>query len=346
MILVFAGAGASKALNPQHYPTTVEFFEGLPEAVTEAPLFQRVRQFLGGENTEVPLDIEQVLWAIGEWQEFHRLNSDVRAFPAWLIAKNRIRMVLGEGDRFDGRSAVAKYKEVNAAALDVQSSINQLVYSLYRRLPTEAEIDEAWAPLLGKALEIDPRLDVFTTNYDLVLESVVEHRGFPIETGRTQTVTPRLSVKLWDEARVDASIRKTGLLTKLHGSLDWIRGDEEDEIFVGTPQFTGEHQRHAIIYPGFKGMPNRTPFTYFHDYLRSAAEHAAAAIFVGFAFRDDVIREIVRDRFGSGIPIVVIGLGGQPPQIPFRKGQYKYLGDGFSRKAVDLALNWVEKALS
>ena len=345
MILVFAGAGASKAVSPDQYPTTVEFFERLPEGVTSLPLFGAITEFLGAHHPEEPLDIEQVLWAIGEWKELHSLVSDTGEFPGWLLTQRRIRKALGKEERFNPRQAIQKIAAVNKGSVDLESRINQRVYSLYRRLPEDEELAETWAPFLTHALDIDSRVDVFTTNYDLILEAVIESKGFPIETGRAQGVTSNLRMDLWDEARVDPRVRKTGLLTKLHGSLDWIRGEGETEIFVGTPQFTGEHQRHAIIYPGFKGRPQTTPFTFFHDYFRGAIEHAEAAVFIGFAFRDDAIRDIVADRLPSGIPVVVIGYGEPPPRMPFRKGQHKYLADGFSTKTAEAGLKWIEKAV-
>jgi hypothetical protein len=193
-------------------------------------------------------------------------------------------------------------------------------------------------------LDIDPRVDVFTTNYDLIVEEAIEQTGLAIETGRTRSVTPRLSVDLWDTTENIASPRKTGIFTKLHGSIDWIWG-EDGEIFVGTPRFTGSHKQHAIIYPGLKGPPRAAPFTAFHDYLKLSSEAATAAIFIGFAFRDEYINEIVRDRLRPGMPIVVIGLGEQPQDIPFRKGQYNYIADGFTQHTAHQALEWIEKAL-
>ena len=45
MILVFAGAGASKAVGPENYPTTLEFFERLPEQIRKDPLFLHILSY-------------------------------------------------------------------------------------------------------------------------------------------------------------------------------------------------------------------------------------------------------------------------------------------------------------
>ena len=345
MIFIFAGAGASKALHSEHYPTTVEFFESLPESVVNDPLFERVKAFLEpGEEPRV-LDIEQVLWTLHEWREFAGAVLQRGTFPTWLMVKKRLLGLASAAEKYDPRPTLALLKDLYEQGEELTSKINERVYTLYRRAPQVDELERTWLPLLSKALELTSRVDVFTTNYDLVLEEAIQRGGLAIETGRSQEVTPRLTVGLWDAPRSELADRRTGLLTKLHGSIDWIRG-EETEIYVGTPQFTGQHHQRAIIYPGFKGVSSQWPFTHFHEYLRTAADQATAAIFVGFAFRDEHISGIVRERLRPGTPILLVGLGDRPPAVPFRSGQYKYVGRGFTTEAVQEMEKWLETSLA
>src|SRR5947208_1057565 len=46
MILVLAGAGASKAVDPKQYPSTVEFFESLPQDVQQEKVFKLAVEYL------------------------------------------------------------------------------------------------------------------------------------------------------------------------------------------------------------------------------------------------------------------------------------------------------------
>jgi len=46
MILVFAGAGASSAVDHDKYPTTVEFFKRLPSEIKNDKLFSEIEKFL------------------------------------------------------------------------------------------------------------------------------------------------------------------------------------------------------------------------------------------------------------------------------------------------------------
>ena len=71
MILVFAGAGASYAINGDKYPTTVEFYKrldkntkGLIDTVLSGILLEYIKN---DENLyNKPMDIEKVLFFINE----------------------------------------------------------------------------------------------------------------------------------------------------------------------------------------------------------------------------------------------------------------------------------------
>ena len=68
--IIFAGAGASKAVNPKQFPTTVEFFEKLPEKIRGNPYFLFVLDYINAAEQLDQVDIEHVLWAL---QEFYKL---------------------------------------------------------------------------------------------------------------------------------------------------------------------------------------------------------------------------------------------------------------------------------
>ena len=52
MILVFAGAGASAAIDSKKYPTTEGFFNNLSESIKNDPLFVVVKEFLETSNAK------------------------------------------------------------------------------------------------------------------------------------------------------------------------------------------------------------------------------------------------------------------------------------------------------
>lgn len=69
-VVVLSGAGASKAVNPSKYPTTIEFFEGLPDEVRSDRYFNFVLNFLRESGAD-PIDIELVLWELQKLLEFY-----------------------------------------------------------------------------------------------------------------------------------------------------------------------------------------------------------------------------------------------------------------------------------
>ena len=69
-ITIFAGAGASKAVDPDQYPTTVEFFDRLPISVATNLLFESVVAFLMQDDKNRILDIEIILWELSELLSF------------------------------------------------------------------------------------------------------------------------------------------------------------------------------------------------------------------------------------------------------------------------------------
>ena len=68
MILVFVGAGGSAAVDPEQYPTTVGFFEKLPDEIKSDPLFIKVCEFLMDQQGKEIVDIENVLETLDEFQ--------------------------------------------------------------------------------------------------------------------------------------------------------------------------------------------------------------------------------------------------------------------------------------
>ena len=139
MIFVFAGAGASKAVNPDHYPTTVEFFDQLTAPVTETALFKRLLEYLKARNKGEVLDIERVLWGLGELQDFVKVAKSNRGFPGWLMDKNRLAALVSRP--FHGKELITHLEIVGRQADDLASEINKRVYTLYRRIPEGAELE-------------------------------------------------------------------------------------------------------------------------------------------------------------------------------------------------------------
>lgn len=93
-VVVFAGAGASKAVSADHYPTTVEFFSSLPQEVTSNELFKVVCAFLRKTlSDEAQIDIELLLWRLEELRAFCRAGADSSSVCGWCFEEIVFRML-------------------------------------------------------------------------------------------------------------------------------------------------------------------------------------------------------------------------------------------------------------
>ena len=83
MILVFAGAGASAAVDPQQYPTTEDFFLNLPGRIKENELFTRIVSIIKKEKEVI--DIEDILSYLDELQGCCNSITNPKTSLGWLI---------------------------------------------------------------------------------------------------------------------------------------------------------------------------------------------------------------------------------------------------------------------
>jgi hypothetical protein len=65
---IFAGAGVSKATNPNKYPTTVDFYDRLGLEVRNDELFKSVDSYLKMTkgNINATIDVEEILWTMDD----------------------------------------------------------------------------------------------------------------------------------------------------------------------------------------------------------------------------------------------------------------------------------------
>lgn len=288
-ILVFAGAGASKAVNSSKYPTTVEFFDSLPQEIRQDGYFKMILEFIRKDlGSEARIDVEVLLWRLGELLSTLEKFGNTDELLGWFLDGGRLIKPLGKDLDLAAFHQIAEKATPRVA--DLVSSINTRVYDLYVRQPEERELAANWLPLLKALKRNEAPVELFTTNYDLVLETALDRlSGRLVDTGWRGNVIRSLEMPLWTDPGENA--RDIGLLTKLHGSVNWTRGDREGQIFVSDPVFKG-HDRAAIVYPGFKGSPTSEPFKAFHQHFERVLQRTDIAVFIGFAFRDEHINDL------------------------------------------------------
>jgi hypothetical protein len=340
MILVFAGAGASKAVDKQQYPTTVEFFDRLPESISKDKTFMSLVQFIRSRYEEgTVIDIEQVLAVIEELREFIGQTTDQNRVAGWMLQANRLLGPIGQS--WDPVHLTQHLPRVVSNLEALVHEIKLQVYQWYSPEPNEQALASTWLPLMRPILKSGEQVEVFTTNYDVVLEvacHLLESDGLGrIETGSSGAVRRYLDLAQWAEPGVTKS-KRVGLLTKLHGSVDWSREPQGKIIYVGDPHYKGSDSRHVLLYPGFKGVPEEEPFSTFHEHLRKVLEKTQKIIFIGFAFRDQYISDILSRYTQPSTSICVIDMKGSMAHMPYPAARVKHLSGGFGKQTITPAL--------
>ena len=329
MILVFVGAGGSAAVDPELYPTTVEFFNRLPDDIMRDTLFVKICEFLKSKKNKEPIDIEEILWNLDELRDYFQASRDTKAIAGWIMAEHRINQLIENASNLshllNGMQDLVKTQIQN-----LKDKINAQVYNFYAPPPDSEKLLD-WIRLL-KGLAEDSTIEIFTTNYDLVLETAIKEAKIKVKTGRVfDDIQTKLDTALWESPR--KSLDFYGRLTKLHGSVDWqLRNGE----IIMSPVFTGDHQNHLVLYPGYKGVPRQEPFGKFHDYLQGAVREADAAVFIGFAFRDEYINTILSD-LPQEIPKFVVNKDATLPDLTFLK-ECTHHKEGITKESVEACI--------
>lgn len=164
----------------------------------------------------------------------------------------------------------------------------------------------------------DQRLKVFTTNYDLCFElAASEMGGVPLD-GFSFT-TPRhydpryFSYDIIKRPRsgddMGNYLEGVFLLYKLHGSVNWARGEESREIFEKKQPDPSEA---CLIYPA-SGKYQQS-FTQPHlesmaQYLTALREPNTCAVVVGFGFNDNHLAEplLAAAKSNPHLRLVIVG---------------------------------------
>lgn len=345
MILVLAGAGASCALDPEQYPTTEAFFQRLPDKVRRKnKLFAQVCAFLneGASATKI-IDIELVLASLQDLKDTAGAIGARDRLPGWLLRPEQIGKVVQKAQM---GGALQVIDDVSEQADALMSQINRQVYDLYHALPAAEQVERTWFPLLRGLLKRDERVEVFTTNYDRVIEHALDTGALPIDTGRTKGVSPTLDVSLWDLSQPPRQSLARGLLTKLHGSVDWFREPSGGPIYTGTPMFGGSHESHVIIYPGFKNGELPAPLDAFQQHLQTCVAEASALIIIGYAFRDPHINAALRQRTRQDATVVVINPQERFDETPIHAKVVRHIKQGFDETSVRDTLEQIRTAAS
>lgn len=242
---------------------------GLPGVVE---LQERVLERLEGEQRD----------RIGE-------ALDGRNLEQALSRLRRIVALLEDEQEVDGLTATA------AAALDA-AACRAIVGALALE---NADLDPmlvfaAWVARTDYRLP----LEIFTVNYDLLLETALEQLRVAYFDGFVGTLNARFHTELVENAPVDSEESVPAFFTrlwKLHGSVNWAWRDGRYIVRLGQAVSDGQA---AAIYPSDTKYEEsrRVPFVVLQDRFRRALLQPETLVLIaGYSFGDEHLNELIFD---------------------------------------------------
>ncbi len=194
-------------------------------------------------------------------------------------------------------------KVTGEAAKNLDKEICNQIYNIIEEAEGRADLTNprkffAWLNILNHEYS----KEVFTTNYDLIIEKSLEQSQIPYFDGFVGSYEPFF----WQES-IEQSTGKTDMtrnwirLWKIHGSLSWFwKEDKKDNsqkiIRVGKFDNAIATGKELVIYPSKEKYDSsrKQPFISYFDRLKSFLSCGELLfIFAGFSFSDQHINEII-----------------------------------------------------
>lgn len=270
----FMGAGTSCALGiPNIQQLTTEIETLLKADATILKNFQLIQKDLKTLITTRNVNIEDIL-------------NHIR----------RIRELTGESDK--------KYEGVSgksASALD-----KEICKSIYKIIVEKEKLANfettkkffAWLSILNR----DFSKEIFTTNYDLIIEKALEASHIPYFDGFVGSYEPFF----WQES-IDQFVGKNDLtqnwirLWKIHGSLSWFwqkdnTSKSQKIIRIGKIEDIDTIKDELVIYPSKEKYDSsrKQPFIAYFDRLKNyLLSGELLFVLTGYSFSDQHINEII-----------------------------------------------------
>jgi hypothetical protein len=140
------------------------------------------------------------------------------------------------------------------------------------------------------AIAREQPIEVFTTNYDLLMEQALESSGTPYFDGFSGVSRPFFDLQAIEE---DILPPRWARLWKLHGSINWFQAPRTG-VFRSASRPDDSAIR--LIHPSHLKYDEsrRMPYLVMLDRLRSFLKQPTSALIVsGYSFRDDHLNEVI-----------------------------------------------------
>ena len=189
-----------------------------------------------------------------------------------------------------------KAKELDQLDVDICTSITKLAN---KQLPDKTTPYHKLAIWIG-AIQRGYPVELFTTNYDLLMEQALEEARVPYFDGFVGTYRTFFDLQAMEEDRLP---ERWARIWKIHGSLNWF---EDAQGAIHRYEVAGQRR---VIYPSHLKYDEsrRMPYLAMIDRLKAFfRQPTPALITTGYSFNDTHLNEVI-----------VNGLQGNPNAIAF-----------------------------
>lgn len=189
------------------------------------------------------------------------------------------------------------------AAKKLDKEICTKIYNIILEKEKVADLENtkkffAWLSILNR----DFSKEVFTTNYDLIIEKSLEASHIPYFDGFVGSYEPFF----WQES-IDKLVTKDDLtqnwirLWKIHGSLSWFWKEDAKTkspkiVRIGKIEKIEDEKDELVIYPSKEKYDSsrKQPFIAYFDRLKNYLLNGELLfVFTGYSFSDQHINEII-----------------------------------------------------
>ena len=253
---VKADGGSGPPLIPDMVGVTKVVRETLGRCKQCGPLLRVIDQHFGNDG-RTDANVEDIL-------------SHVRA----------LRMVAGKD----------KVRGLSAANLDkLDERICQVIQEVADKSLPNTQTPYHYIAAWVEAIERDKPVEIFTTNYDLLMEQAFEDCRVPYFDGFPGARKPLFDIRAMEQ---DVLPPRWARLWKLHGSVNWYQ-TEAKRVLRSIAKESGLRR---VIHPSHLKYEEsrRMPYLAMMDRLRAFLKQPAASLVVcGYSFRDEHINEVL-----------------------------------------------------
>lgn len=222
------------------------------------------------------------------WQSIDTHCKEIGQDPNVENVLSRLRMMLNAVGKADTLSGLKK-DEIENLEESVRKTIAAVVtpdLDIISNYP-----HRKFARWLIKTSRQNP-VEIFTVNYDVLIEHALEAERIPIFDGFVGSYQPFFHPDSLRRSESAPGVNWTRLW-KMHGSVTWRRITQDDRVRIvrGNPDTAGE-----MIYPSFLKYDEsrQQPYAAFTDRLSRFLEQDDALLIVtGFSFGDEHINNLV-----------------------------------------------------